>query len=438
MALKINTFAPTKAHAGQLLVANDPSRFKLIRAGRKWRKTSMMVSLQMENAILCDKGLTYPLVLPFQEQARESVWLDHTARLLHEFDRVGLPYIKNETSLSITFKHNGARFKLLGANNEVALRSISNWGFFMGDEFDDWKPHIWYEVIRPNLMTHKAGAIIGGTPKGMKNMYRLSREGTFKEFHFTSKDNPDLDPIELEALIDEAKKKGDDYYRQEIMAEYVKPYGLVYKEWDLAHFVDIGYDENLPLHITFDFGVNDPTAILWIQVKGSETRVIDVYEASNANIEHFIQVVRSKPYKEPDLVTADIAGRARELTTGLSPIAILEKNGLFARTTKIPNIPHQIRVTHKKIPGLYVDKTKAEHFRDCILNYRYPDIKSGVNNQSNEIPIHDEWSHTMRAFEYWAVNYETITKDITPPVTPESGQWLINELQERAILRQYS
>ncbi len=25
-------------------------------------------------------------------------------------------------------------------------------------------------------------------------------------------------------------------------------------------------------------------------------------------------------------------------------------------------------------------------------------------NQENEKPIHDKWSHAMRAFEYWCVN----------------------------------
>lgn len=434
--MNINVFAPTKPHATQKIVLEDKSRFKLIRCGRKWRKTSLFVSWQMENALLCKKGLTYPIILPFQEQARESVWLDHVSRLLRELDRKKFPYKKNEQALSITFKHNGARLKLLGANNEIALRSISNWGSFIGDEFDDWKPHIWYEIIRPNLMTHKAPAMIGGTPKGMGNMYKLSKEGVFKEFHYTSYDNPDLDREELNLLVEEAKKKGSDYYQQEIMAKYVKPYGLVYRDWNLKHFMDFEYDPNLPLHLTFDFGVNDPTSIIWIQPKGSETRVVDYYEASNASIEHFIQVIRSKPYKEPELCTGDIAGRARELTTGKSPIEIMQKNNLFVRTSSIPNIPTQIRTAHSKIPGLFINK-KSERFRDCILNYRYPEIKSNARNQSNEIPLHDEWSHAMRAFEYWCWNYEQVSKSLKPKLDINSGQYLINQMNEQAMLKNY-
>ena len=124
-----------------------------------------MVSWQMENAILCDKGLSYPLILPYQEQARESVWLDHVARLLLEFDKKNFPYKKNEQALSITFPHNKARFKLLGANNEIALRSISNWGALPGMNLTTGSLTFIVEIIRPNLLTHSTSGN-WGTPKG--------------------------------------------------------------------------------------------------------------------------------------------------------------------------------------------------------------------------------------------------------------------------------
>lgn len=405
--VKINYFAPTRSHANQRVVMDDPARFKLLRCGRKWRKTSLMVSVLMKKAALCKKGLTYPLVLPYQEQARETVWNDHVQRLLWEFAQKKLPHKKNETTLSVEFPM-GGRFKLLGANNEIALRSASNWGYFGGDEFDDWKAGLWESVIRPNLMTHKAGAIIGGTPKGKRNIYQLSQSGVFKEFHFSSYDNPDLDREELDALVEDAKRKGEDYYLQEIMAEYIKPYGVVYKEWDETHAVDVPYDPNLSLHITFDWGINDPTAVIWIQPHASETRVIDYYEASDANIEHFISVIQSKPYKPAELYTGDPAGKARTLTTGTSVIDLLAKKGMYIKTTDGVKIPEQIRLAHGVMPGLYVDKTKAARFVDCLLNYRYPELNSTLRNQENEIPIHDEYSHGMRSFEYWVINSRNI------------------------------
>ena len=81
--IPVNLFAPTNPHLGQLQVLNDPSRFKVLRAGRKWRKTSLGVSYLNELAALCDKKLTYPFILPFQTQARDSVWKDHEIGRAH-------------------------------------------------------------------------------------------------------------------------------------------------------------------------------------------------------------------------------------------------------------------------------------------------------------------------------------------------------------------
>lgn len=398
----INVFAPTKPHAKQLEVLDDPARFKILRAGRKFRKTSLMISWLFENALTTPK-LTFPYIAPNREQAKSIAWDDHVERIRAELEKKHVPHKVNESELSIEFPH-GGKVRLFGVENREALRGISNWGAIACDEYDDWKDDIWSKIIRPNLMTHKAPAIIGGTPKGFRNMYRLSLDPTFKEFHYTSFDNPDLDRQELADLAQEYGDKGEDAYNQEILAEYVKPTGTVYKEWKMEHYESIDYDPDLPLHITFDWGINDPTSVIWIQPSGSETRVIDYYEASSASIEHFISVIQAKPYKQADLYTGDPAGKARTLTTGTSVIEILAKKGMFIRSKDGVKIPDQIRATHVKVPGLYINSDKCDRFRECILNYRYPEKPSTVINQENELPIHDEFSHAMRAFEYWAVN----------------------------------
>lgn len=363
-----------------------------------------MISWLFENAILTPKTV-HPYIAPNRIQAKNIAWDDHVARVLTELRVKKVPHQVNETELSVTFPH-GGKIQLLGVENKEALRGISNWGSIGADEYDDWSDDIWPTIIRPNLMVHKAPAIISGTPKGFRNMYRLSQKPEFKEFHYTSLDNPDLDKEELQAMIDEYKDEGEDYYRQEILAEYVKPVGVVYKEWALQNFKDIEYDVSLPLYVTFDWGVNDPTVVIWLQMNGSEVRVIDYYEAKDANIEHFVSVINSKPYKKPDMFCGDPAGKARTLTTGTSPIEMLANKGIYVKTTDGVTIEEQVRISHTFIPSLFIS-TKADRFRECILNYRYPTMgveKRSKLNYENEIPIHDEFSHAMRAFEYFCVN----------------------------------
>jgi hypothetical protein len=439
--IRINVFAPTAPHKGQqaILDALDMGeRFVLLRAGRKFRKTSLIISWLFEKAF--ETGLTCPYVAPNRIQAKNIAWDDHVSRILDELIEHKVPYKKNEVELSIKLP-NGGKVQLLGVENKEALRGISNWGAFGGDEIDDWSEDIWPTIIRPNLMVHKAPAILGGTPKGYRHMYRLENSGLFKPFHFTSFDNPDLDPQELADMVEEYKKMGEAYYRQEVMAEYEKPVGTVYGDWDMERqYVPFAYDPNLPVHLTWDFGVNDPTAIWFIQPNGHEIRAFDYYEAANANLEHFTQVIAAKGYKVPAFEAGDIAGRAKDLTTGKSPIQELSRLGHHVRTNSIPDIPTQVRHAHKYIPRLYVSSSNpdCERIRDCIVNYRYPEKPTTVVNQSNEVPIHDQYSHAMRAFEYycWNLYDPKVNIEDNPPVG-SIGKYLKNKKEEEYLKEEY-
>jgi hypothetical protein len=404
---------PSKPHEGQQHILDEldkGTRWVMIRAGRKWNKTSLLISWGMEQVI--KSGLNVPFIAPNKVQAKNIVWDDHVARLLYHFKEIGFPYKTNENELTVQLPHinkdifdpNGGKLQLFGVENADSLRGISNWGAAVLDEYDDWTEDIWPLIIRPNLAPHMAPAIIAGTPKGFKNLYRIQEQGLFRCFHYTSYDNPYMNREELEAMEKEYKSLGMAYYRQEILAEYERPYGTVYEEWSSDNYREFDYDPFLPVHISIDFGVNDPTALIWIQPNNGEFRVIDYYEASDANVEHFVSVIRSKPYKKADLYTGDAAGKARSITTNTSPIDDYGKFGIHIRTKDGLQIPDQIRLTHKYIPMLILKQNKTERLRDCLMNYRYPTKKSTIMDQSNEIPVHDEWSHGCRALEYYFAN----------------------------------
>ncbi len=408
MQAKVNVFAPTHPHIYQQKVLDEldfGTRWVLLRAGRKWRKTSLIISWLFEQAFLTH--LTCPYIAPNRTQAKNIAWDDHVQRILGEFVNKGIQYKKNEVELSVQVP-GGGKVQLLGVENKEALRGISNWACVGMDEYDDWAEDIWPTIIRPNLITHKAPALVSGTPKGFRNLYRLEHGGLFKSFHFTSMDNPELDPKELEDLKKEYMSMGMGAYRQEILAEYEKPEGTVYEEWNMdTQYLPIEYNPELPLHLAWDFGVNDPTVILFLQPNGSELRLIDYYEASDAELKHFTDIIEEIGYKEPEFEAGDIAGRARSLVTGKSAINELHRLGHHVKSMAIPDIEQQIRTTHKYIPNLYVSKSNpnCKRFVECILNYRYPKKPETLVNQDNENPIHDEFSHAMRALEYYCWNW---------------------------------
>ena len=128
MSTIVNLFHPTYPHTKQkevLDALDSGQRFLMLRAGRKWRKTSLIISWLFEKAM--ETGLSCPYVAPNRIQAKNIVWDDHMQRILGHFHEKGLPYKKNEVELSIKIP-NGGKVQLLGVENKEALRGISNWG----------------------------------------------------------------------------------------------------------------------------------------------------------------------------------------------------------------------------------------------------------------------------------------------------------------------
>jgi len=81
--IHINVFYPTAPHKGQqeVLDALDKGeRFILLRAGRKWRKTSLIISWLFENAF--KTGLVCPYIAPNRVLAKDIAWDDHVRRMM--------------------------------------------------------------------------------------------------------------------------------------------------------------------------------------------------------------------------------------------------------------------------------------------------------------------------------------------------------------------
>ncbi|MBK6586559.1 MAG: hypothetical protein IPG26_06605 [Coprothermobacter sp.] len=163
-------------------------------------------------------------------------------------------------------------------------------------------------------MDRRGCALFTGTPKGLNHFYQMylneKSDPNWESFRFTSYDNPFIPKDEIDAAKFEAEGTNTmDEFRQEYLAEFVTVSGQVYKEWDpTKQFIQLDYEPSLPLYVSMDFGVNDPTSIIWMQRNQGEYRVVDYYEASDANISHFLQVIRSKPTRSPNFTVVTQQG----------------------------------------------------------------------------------------------------------------------------------
>ena len=77
----------------------------------------------------------------------------------------------------------------------------------------------------------------------------------------------------------------------------------------------VPYDPNAPVDTYWDLGIGDAMAIWFGQAVGKEIRLIDYYEASGEGLNHFIKVLKEKPYVY-SRHTAPHDIEVRELSTG--------------------------------------------------------------------------------------------------------------------------
>jgi len=212
-------------------VFDSPVRFKIVAAGRRTGKSRLAAWMLIINALQTDKGHVF-YVAPTQGQARDIMW--------NTLLDLGGPVVASSHVNNMQIKLiNGATISLKGADRPETMRGVSL-KFLVLDEYADMKPSVWETVLRPALADQKGEAMFIGTPLGRNHFYELFKYGelsddpTYQAWHFTSYDNPLLDPEE----IDTAKKSMSSYaFRQEFMASFEALGSEIFKE-DWVKFTD--------------------------------------------------------------------------------------------------------------------------------------------------------------------------------------------------------
>ena len=205
-------------------VWNDDTRFKIVAAGRRTGKSRLAAWLLIVRALSTGKGHVF-YVAPTQGQARDIMW--------QTILELGNPVIVSSHINNLQIKLiNGATISLKGADRPETMRGVSL-KFLVMDEYADMKPEVFEQILRPALADQKGDALFIGTPMGRNHFYELYQyaelddDPTYKAWHFTSYDNPLLDPDEINV----AKKSMSSYaFRQEFMASFEARGSEMFKE----------------------------------------------------------------------------------------------------------------------------------------------------------------------------------------------------------------
>jgi hypothetical protein len=361
-----------------------------------------------------DEYPLYAYIAPYRSQAKSVAWdyLKHFAE----------PVLKSSNEAELTVELvTGAKIRLFGADNADAMRGLGFSGVFM-DEYGDFRPSVWGNVIRPTLSDKQGWAVFAGTPKGKNQFWQIydqasKSDGEWFCLKLTASESGLLPQTELNAA---RAQISEDQYLQEYECSFEASILGAYYGTDLrqaeddGRITDVPYDPHLPVHTAWDLGYRDDTAIWWYQVVRNEIHLIDFFAISGANIDEIAKIIKKKPYKYGKHQLPHDA-RAKTLAAqGKSVIEQLAEHLGINNMAIVPDLGVQdgIQAVRQCLPMCWFDKTKCSDGLEALRQYQreYDEDKKAFRAS----PRHDWTSHPSDAFRMMAVAWRLEPK-VKPP-----------------------
>jgi len=378
---------------------NNMARYNVLVLHRRAGKTTATINQLIKDSLI-NEGHLYAFIAPTYKQSKRNVW-----DMLRHYTK-DIPDVKyNIAELTVTFP-TGSKISLFGADNPDSLRGLTLHGVVF-DEYSQQPSNIWSEVISPTLATTKGYAIWIGTPKGRNAFYRIYEDArSYEDWYDLLLTVSESKIVDEEELKQQRRNMTEDEYAQEWECSWEAAIQGAYfaKELSEARAENrIGaypYDPTMPVYTWWDLGVSDATTILFMQTNGFQWRLVDCYTANDEGLEHYIRVVKEKPYVyEEHYAPHDIA--VKEFTSGQSRIETAEKLGINFEIAPKLSVDDGISAAKLRFKHLVINEDTCRPFIDAIAQYRREwNDKMG---DWKDKPLHDWSSHFADAFRYWAV-----------------------------------
>ena len=359
----------------------------------------------------------YAYVAPYLAQAKEVAWSYLKAAALPATrDR-------NESELWIELL-NGAKIRIHGADNPDRLRGSFLDGVIC-DEFADFRPSVWGEVIRPMLMDYQGWATFIGTPKGRNAFYDLMQEAKTNPAWFCAtyraSETKILSPDEL---ADATKGMTPEQMAQEMECSFDAAilgayFGKEVAEAERAgRITSLPVDPALPVHTAWDLGIGDATAIWFFQVARDGVRVVDYYEAHGQGLPHYAAELASRGYNYgTEYLPHDAA--ARELGSGRAIQETLRTlTRRHPRILPAQNVMDGINAARVTLGSCHFDAERCSAGLEALRQYR-ADYDEKLKTFRDR-PKHDWSSHGADAFRYLSMAWRSLAPEKPKPKPVDS------------------
>lgn len=400
-------------------------RFKILVCHRRAGKTLAAINETIKEVLICSKPNPRGFyVAPTFSQAKDIAWT-----YLKEYTRSipGMSYYESELRADFP---TGARIKLFGAENPDRMRGLYA-DVVVVDEFASMSPTIWTDVLRPALSDRQGKAIFLGTPKGQDAFYDLWNYAlkTSDEWYALMLRASDTGILSPKELADSFSLMGESKYAREYECDFSASFEGAYYLKDLMKAANAGrirkvlYDPAADVHSCWDLGIADAMSRWDFQVINDEWHWLYYYENSGMDIGHYINELKSRPYKV-DLHFLPHDAAARELQTGKSRQQFMEERGL--RTVIVPrhSIEDGINASRMIIARSYFDEDGTREGLNSLRMYK-AEYKEKLRVLSSK-PVHDWASHGADSFRTGVMGIDEIAlkvlkrSDWTKPVSRAS------------------
>lgn len=369
-------------------------------------------SLQIECLASQMKVATYWHMLPTLNQGRKVVWegIDkHGRRMIDQAFPKELRESTNQTDMQIRFK-NGSIWQVVGSDNYDSLVGTNPFGVVFS-EYSVADPEAW-NYLRPILRENGGFAIFIYTPRGKNHGFdlynKVKKNARWHVSLLTIEDTKREDgtPIVTEEDIQEERDDGmsEEMIRQEFYCSFSA--GVVGAYW--AHLVeaadlddrigDVPYDPLLSVHLYFDIGIDDATAVWFGQRRQFQRRWFKYKEYKDTPLIEVFEDVYKMPYRI-SYVNLPHDARQREKGTGNRIEAYAEDIfDDFTRvvTHKAYNVQESIEAGGQLIRISHFDRDGCARGLDCLMNYRK--VWDPKRKTYQVKPFHDWASHGADAW----------------------------------------
>jgi Terminase large subunit, T4likevirus-type, N-terminal/Terminase RNaseH-like domain len=211
---------PIKPHENQIPIMYPTARFNVIAAGRRYGKTE---SQKLRAIYMALEGNIIWWVNPTFDNTTET-WREFLAF----FEPIAVKVDRSRREILLA---NGGSIRMVGANNFKRGSGIQH--VFIDEAAFIDLADLWDYQLRPMLLDNEdTGATFLSSTNGRNMFWTLYQRGLdpaepdWQSWHFTSYDNPLLDPHEIEDI---KRNTPERVFLQEYLAEFLEDGGAVFR-----------------------------------------------------------------------------------------------------------------------------------------------------------------------------------------------------------------